>query len=159
MHEKPREALPQEIERKFKVKFLPENLDRKSGVIIEQGYLPDGRRFRRKGDKYYLTIKKGVGLVRSEIESEISQAEFDEIWPDTAGVRISKVRYKISLPEGLIAELDEFMGELSGHMVVEVEFPNIAVAQSFEPPEWFDEDVTEDETFGNIELAKHGWPK
>jgi adenylate cyclase len=159
MNESPREAVPQEIERKFKVKYLPKEIENMIGVSIDQGYLADGRRYRHKGDKYYLTIKRGTGLVREEFEEEITEAEFNSVWADTEGARLSKTRYKIKLSGDCVAELDIYSGDLEGRMVVEVEFADIDLAMTFEPPDWFGEDITEASGFSNIDLAKQGWPE
>ena len=38
-------------------------------------------RFRKSDEIYYKTIKKGSGLVRSEIEEQIDQTQYDEAKP------------------------------------------------------------------------------
>ena len=50
---------PMEIERKFTVKALPENLDSYPFHLIEQAYLNTDPvlRIRRQDDAYYLTYK------------------------------------------------------------------------------------------------------
>lgn len=50
---------PMEIERKFTVKALPENLDSYPFHLIEQAYLNTDPvlRIRRQDDEYYLTYK------------------------------------------------------------------------------------------------------
>lgn len=56
-----------EIERKFTVKKLPENLERYPSRLIEQGYLNTNPvvRVRRDENDYYLTYK-GKGLLARE---------------------------------------------------------------------------------------------
>ena len=56
-----------EIERKFLLKEVPENLDRYSFHTIEQAYLNTKPvvRIRREDDTYYLTYK-GSGLMTHE---------------------------------------------------------------------------------------------
>ena len=58
---------PMEIERKFTVKALPENLDSYPFHLIEQAYLNTDPvlRIRRQDDEYYLTYK-GKGLMARE---------------------------------------------------------------------------------------------
>ena len=68
-----------EIERKFitGTEFL-RDLDIKDVQVIEQYYtsLTPEVRYRRMGDKYYLTKKSEGGMVRSEEEKEISRRKF-----------------------------------------------------------------------------------
>ncbi|MCZ6527527.1 MAG: adenylate cyclase, partial [Candidatus Dadabacteria bacterium] len=69
--------MSQEIERKFLVKELPADLENYSHSAIIQGYLivTDNDievRLRKKGDKYFETVKAGSGLVRKESEKEIT---------------------------------------------------------------------------------------
>lgn len=159
MREASSENPPMEIERKFKVKSLPPGLEQYPKKEIIQGYLSSGARLRCKDGRFFETIKKGTGLVREEVEYEISADEFAANWLDTVGARIEKVRYEIELPGGFIAELDVYSGDLAGNMVVEVEFNDVQSAEKFEPPEWFGDDVTDNDSYGNVNLAKHGWPK
>ncbi|BBO86098.1 CYTH domain-containing protein [Desulfosarcina ovata] len=152
-----------EIERKFLVRHLPESLDNASGVSIRQGYLiisADGTelRIRQKGARFFQTIKMGEGLRRTEIEIEISQAQFEQLWPHTEGRRVSKTRYH--LPQGeYTAEVDRFAGALQGLLLVEVEFPSEGASRAFSPPEWFGTDVTEDKRYKNKHLAVNGIPR
>lgn len=149
-----------EIERKFLVPAMPEDVG--EGIPIEQGYLPldsddTELRVRRKGDKTVLTVKRGKGLERMEHEAEIPGDAFDALWGLTEGRRIEKTRYEIP-HGGAKIELDEYAGDLAGLLVAEVELPSREAAASFEPPEWFGEDVTEDGRYGNRSLAEHGRP-
>ena len=74
---------------------------------------------------------------------------------------VGKTRYRINLHKlmgndiykGLVAELDVFHGRHNGLMLVEVEFPNTKAANSFVPPDWFGEDVSEDPCYRNSFLA------
>ena len=67
----------QEIERKFLLRQLPDQLKRSRHSIIEQGYLatePAGRqvRLRKKGKTALLTFKVGRGAHREECEIRLS---------------------------------------------------------------------------------------
>ena len=151
-----------EIERKFLVKELPPELDRYPHTEITQGYTiitENGVevRIRKRGGRYYQTVKSGSGLVRNENESEISEEEFVEHWPDTKGKRIEKVRYEIKHDDVTI-ELDIYSGDLDGLAVAEVEFDSEEDSKLFIPPEWFDREVTHDERYKNSNLALHGKP-
>jgi CYTH domain-containing protein len=63
---------------------------------IQQGYLPGKARIRSKGKgkktKYFFTYKLPVDDMLFEIEKEITQHEFETLWPYTV-TRLDKVRY------------------------------------------------------------------
>lgn len=154
---------PVEIERKFVVQDLPENLDQYPHAEISQGYISiqeDGteERLRKKGDKYYRTVKSGSGEVRSEIETEISQEEFEALWPQTEGRRVEKVRYQIPEGGGVI-ELDVYGGLLAGLHTAEREFDSEEESRNYIPPQWIGRDVTKDKSFKNQSLALYGLPQ
>lgn len=161
--EKPQlEKGPKEIERKFLVKSLPENLEQYSSKEITQGYIAvseDGTeiRLRKKGDKHFQTVKSGGGKVRTEVEIEITKEQFDSLWGTTEGKRIEKIRYVIP-HEGAKIELDVYHGKLEGLTTVEVEFDSVEASDGFDPPEWFGREVTEDRKYKNQSLAIYGIP-
>ena len=144
-----------EIERKWLVTKLPD-LSKLQGEKIVQGYLavtPEGVevRLRRKGDKYFMTIKAGTGLQRGENEIELSRKQFKSLWP-AGGRRLEKVRYTFKW-RGKTIELDIYQKELTGLKVVEVEFKSQEQAEAFRPPKWFGKEVTGDEDYKNVNLA------
>lgn len=150
-----------EIERKWLVDKLPDLLNVKSYEII-QGYISisdngDEVRLRKKGDLYFQTVKSRGGLVRSEVEIELTKEQFDLLWPTTEGRRIVKTRYAIAY-NSLIIELDSYKENLEGLKVVEVEFNTIKEAKVFNVPTWFGIEVTEDEAYKNKNLAVKGFP-
>ncbi len=70
-----------EIERKFTVKALPENLDSYPFHLIEQAYLNTDPvlRIRRQDDEYYLTYK-GKGLMaREEYNLPLNQSSYEHL--------------------------------------------------------------------------------
>ena len=151
-----------EIERKFLVKELPPEIDRYPHSEIIQGYLmitDNGVevRVRKRAGRCTHTVKSGSGLVRKEAEKEITQAEFNESWPETQGKRVEKVRYDIE-HEDYMVELDIYSGDLEGLVVAEVEFDSEEESSHFDPPKWFGEEVTLDERYKNKNLALHGRP-
>jgi len=146
-----------EIERKFLVKWLPDDLKRRRHWIIEQGYLATesaGRqvRLRKTGKATSLTFKVGRGSHREEREVTLSPKQFAALWPGTAGRRLRKVRYEIPC-EGLLIEVDIYGGRHKGLVVAEVEFPNTASCGRFEPPSWFGREVTGEKRYSNVRLA------
>ncbi|MDF7801241.1 CYTH domain-containing protein [Pontiellaceae bacterium B1224] len=149
-----------EIERKFILKELPDSMGEEP-VAVLQGYItePDDSvevRLRQKGSTYILTCKTGQGMTREEQESEIGEDLFQQFWPLTVGRRVCKVRYKVALPNALMAEIDIFEDSLAGLKLCEVEFPDEASALAFVPPAWFGREVTEDPAYKNKQLAIHG---
>lgn len=143
-----------EIERKFLVKSLP-NLNNYQKYDISQGYISIEPvvRLRKQDSSYYLTKKSKGSLIREEIEVEISQEVYDILLSLIQTRIIEKTRYKIPLENGLIAELDIYHNDLASLYTVEVEFKTMEEAQSFIPPNWFGEDITEDNRFKNNNLA------
>jgi adenylate cyclase len=146
-----------EIERKFLLKQLPDQLKRWRHYIIDQGYLatePAGRqvRLRKKGKTASLTFKVGRGAHREEREIRLSRKQFAELWPGTAGRRLRKVRYDIPW-KNLLIEIDVYRGRHAGLVVAEVEFPNRMACRRFNPPAWFGREVTGEKRYSNVRLA------
>jgi len=155
--------ITKEFERKFLVRELPQNLADYQVTTIIQGYLAiceNGTevRIRKKGDRYYQTIKSGFGLEREEVEIEINRQQFEILWAMTKGKRVEKKRYKIQYFHSII-ELDIYSGILDGLVVAEIEFASLKQAVSFIPPSWFGQEVTEDERYKNRNLVQYGIPK
>ena len=92
-----------EIERKFLIRKLPDNLGQFPIQHVSQGYLVVGgdreERVRRislaRGEACFHTIKEGSGRKRLEHEREIDEQEFSRLWSKTQGRGIYKSRYKI----------------------------------------------------------------
>jgi len=154
----------EEIERKFLVKKIPDNLEQYRSEELIAGYFRDSSgdkiRIRQEGDKYFKVKKKGSGLVRKLPEGEppITKEEFDELWPKTEGWRLRKTRYFIPSNQGMI-QLDIFHDALEGHTNVEVEFDSEDLAPNFIPPDWFGKEVTGKKKYSSSSLAKNGLPK
>lgn len=153
---------PIEVERKLLVSALPD-LGKLEAVTVRQGYLTAAGdtvevRLRQAGHAFFMTLKSGEGLQRTEYEIPIEQSQFDVLWPATAGRRIEKVRHVGRLEDQWVFELDVFFGRLASLVLVEVEFPSIEAAWAFVPPPWFGRDVTDDKRFKNKTLATSGLP-
>lgn len=145
-----------EIERKFLVKDLPNNLDSYEKLHISQGYLNTNPvvRIRRSNDDYYLTYKGKGHMVREEYNLPLNAEAFEHMLPKIDGILIDKIRYLIPLDETHTAELDIFQGPLAPLRLVEVEFDTVEDALSFVPPEWFGEDVTNSKEYHNSHLSQ-----
>lgn len=146
-----------EIERKFLVRQLPEQLKRCRQYPIAQGYLATERpgrhvRLRKQGKSVSLTFKAGRGSAREEREIRLSAKQFAALWPATAGRRLRKQRYEI--PWGnLLIEIDVYRGAHAGLVVAEVEFPDSVTCRKFKPPRWFGREVTGEKRYSNVRLA------
>ena len=154
---------PYEIERAFIVNTPPEDYESYPHKHIEQGYYLDEAsgiviRLRRKGDRYYQTIKKGVGLVREEIEVELTEEQFKGVWPLTEGWRLAKVRYEIPSGPHTI-ELDIYEGPFEPLITAEVEFDSVEASRAFSPLPWMEQEVTDDIRYTNAQLAMNGLPE
>ena len=158
-----------EIERKFTIKELPENLADYDSKKIVQAYLCTDPviRIRRQDDEYFLTYK-GKGLMaREEYNLPLGADAFAHLLPKADGNIISKTRYLIPIesptfspdyvpltkPE-LTIELDVFDAPFAPLIMAEVEFPDEAMANAFQMPEWFLEDVTNDPAYHNSNMSK-----
>lgn len=150
-----------EIERKYLIHELPENLTDYPYKQIEQGYLCTSPvvRIRRSDDKYILTYKGSGLMVREEYNLPLTKEGYEHLRPKADGILITKKRYLIPLTDKLTIELDIFENELAPLMLAEVEFETKEDADRFVPPEWFGEDVTFSTDYHNSTLSRHGLKK
>lgn len=144
-----------EIERKYLVRTLPENLDAYPYHEIEQGYLCTDPvvRIRRQDDDYYLTYKSKGLMVREEYNLPLTAQSYAHLKTKIDGRLISKRRYLIPLAPYTI-ELDVFRSPEKDLVLAEVEFPSEEAALSFQAPDWFGEDVTNSSRYHNSNLSK-----
>lgn len=149
-----------EIERKYLIKTLPENLDQYPCRHIAQGYLNTDPvvRIRRSDDKYTLTYKGKGLLVREEYNLPLNAESFEHMKQKIDGILITKRRYLIPFAEKYTIELDVFEGELAPLVLAEVEFETEEEANTFTPPEWFGEDVTFSTEYHNSTLSQSSFP-
>lgn len=144
-----------EIERKFTLKQMPDNLDSYPSHHIEQAYLCTNPvvRIRKQDDQYILTYKGQGMMAREEHNLPLTKEAYYHLREKADGNIISKKRYKIPLPNNLTIELDIFAPPFSPLVMAEVEFPTEADAESFLPPDWFDKDVTYNKEYHNSYLS------
>lgn len=145
-----------EIERKYLIHTLPENLENYPHRIIEQGYLSTEPvvRIRRDNNEYILTYKSKGLMVREEYNLPLTKDSYMHLREKIDGRLIIKKRYLIPLANELTIELDIFGGDLAPLMLAEVEFPDETSANSFTPPKWFGEDVTFSGEYHNSRLSR-----
>ncbi|MCH5275661.1 MAG: CYTH domain-containing protein [Lachnospiraceae bacterium] len=158
-----------EIERKFTIKQLPENLELYPSHRIEQAYLNTDPvvRVRRQDDEYYMTYKGSGMMAREEYNLPLNEEAYLHLRSKADGNIISKTRYKIPLEhpqfaEGgpkppkdytLTIELDIFDAPFAPLVMAEVEFGSKIAAETFLPPDWFLEDVTYNAAYHNSYLS------
>lgn len=150
-----------EIERKFLVKVLPNDLNNYECVDVTQAYIstdPVIRLRNNNNEQFVLTLKSKGHLVREEIEFPLTKEQFLNLWPKIESNVVTKKRYLIPLESALTAELDVYGNSLEGLTTVEVEFSSEADAEDFCPPDWFGQDVTHDSRYKNSSLALYGIP-
>ncbi len=166
-----------EIERKFTIKKLPENLENFEKLEMEQAYLCTDPviRARKENETYYLTYKGKGLLAREEANLPLHQAAYNHLLPKADGLVIKKTRYIIpltnpvfdmillkkngveALPAGLNlkVELDVFHMP-TGLIMAEVEFPTIELANAYQMEDWFLADVTDNRSYHNSNISKGG---
>ena len=144
-----------EIERKYLLKKLPDNLDTYRHRHLEQGYLCTAPvvRIRKDDDRYELTYKSGGMMVRQEYNLLLTKDSYEHLKKKIDGPLISKKRYMIPYEKYMI-ELDVFENDLAPLVLAEVEFETEEEANTFTPPEWFGKDVTFSKAYHNSVLSQ-----
>ncbi|MDF2821716.1 MAG: adenylate cyclase [Clostridiales bacterium] len=158
-----------EIEKKFLVNKMPDNLSKYTCYEIEQGYLCTSPvvRIRKKNSDYILTYKSREFFKSTpklaipdnvsaceEVELPLTKESYEHLREKIDNNIITKRRYNIPLYGDYIAELDVFSGKLEGLIVVEVEFRDALQASIFVKPSWFGDDVSTIKQYGNASLSK-----
>ncbi len=150
-----------EIERKWLIKNVPEKVLKDIDPIrILQGYIAVHEdktevRVRQFGDAYWQTIKSPGHISRQEFELPISKELFEQLYKLTKGRQLIKQRYLVPFGE-LKIELDEYLEDLTGLWVAEVEFNSLEIANSFVAPDWFAEEISGVSKYKNFTLASKG---
>ena len=147
-----------EIERKFLVRDDSYKQMATHHERIMQGYIsqdPDRTvRVRLKGNEGYITFKNRPneqGWSRYEYEVKIARKDAEELITLCHAPIIDKIRHYIPMGD-VCFEVDEFMGENEGLVVAEVELTS--EQQTFTTPSFIGKEVTGDERYYNLILAK-----
>lgn len=155
-----------EIERKFTIKKLPENLEQYQKKEIEQAYLCSKPtiRIRKSNEDYILTYKSRLGMEKredataracEEVELPLTKKAYEHLKEKADGSVIAKTRYIIPIENNRKIELDVFQGYLEGLVFAEIEFESEEEAASYHMPDWFLEDVTFDHRYSNTVMARY----
>jgi len=153
-----------EIERKFLVcdNSWREAVDRSDqmaqGYLIGAQALRDGAarasvRARVAGDRAWLNIKEATpGLERAEFEYAIPVSDARVLLDTLCDGVLEKIRHHVHV-DGVLFEVDEFLGDNAGLIVAEVELP--AVDASFPRPSWLGREVSALLRYYNVNLIEH----
>ncbi len=156
-----------EIERRFLLSpILVERVLKAEGVEfekieIEQFYLSSSEdgvdRYRKEGNRFLHTQKVGFGLMREEVEKEISESQYYNTREEHRGNFIQKLRFIIKGESSKI-EIDQFRGSLKGLVILEAEFKSKQASTEFALPPFLDrfniKEVTRYREFTNGYLSK-----
>jgi CHAD domain-containing protein/CYTH domain-containing protein len=157
-----------EIERRFLLrpyplkKFLRAHDIAVKTARIEEFYLPleDGhamRYYRKQDDLFFMTVRRGHGLVREEEEREVDSETFFSQLESRRGNMIKKRRYTFEYGSSKY-DLDQFSGHLKGLVILEIVFEDEKRALDFVLPEVFTpllvSEVTDEERFSDLGLSK-----
>ena len=149
-----------EIERKYAVKYIPEDLKIIDIFDIEQAFIyKDAKtviRVRKiqnqksNNIEYIYTVKTKGDMESNqfsnvakvyEIESYMQEEEYNTLVKDKISNIIRKTRIVIPIENNLSIEMDVYKDYLEDLITAEVEFPNEDIANTFEKPEWLGEEI------------------
>lgn len=148
-----------ELEKTFLVKRLPSDLVNAVTCDLLDIYIPSNvmhpvLRIRKRNDKLSITKKIPIDNTYSEFTEEtiaLSDAEYLEL-SQLSGKRLHKKRYTYRFNKTNI-DLDVFLDELAGLVLVDFEFADVADKESFTAPDWCLCDVTREEFIAGGWLA------
>ncbi|OOG62250.1 CYTH domain protein [Rhodanobacter sp. B04] len=153
-----------EIERKFLLASDGWRAAIARSESIAQGYLVgaqalrDGNarasvRARLAGEQAWLNIKAATpGIARAEFEYAIPVADARVLLATLCDGVLEKVRHHVRV-DGVLFEIDEFLGDNAGLIVAEVELP--AVDAAFPRPPWLGREVSALMRYYNVNLIAH----
>lgn len=156
--------MEKEIERKYRVKKLPDDLDNYEHITIEQSYLNKGgapirlRKFINQQNITTYIFSKKSRISENSLECiehniELPENLYNEFLKAKEGKTINKTRYKIPLLDGLHIDLDIFHGFFEGVCIAEIEFNSMEQATSYNIPNWISSEITDFEKLTNGYMA------
>jgi adenylate cyclase len=147
--------MAKEIERKFLLKAgtsipIPDEFAK---MKIKQAYIftEMGKHLRVRiiNKKAILCLKFTEDFIRDEFEYEIPLADAKVMY-EKSDLTIEKNRLSFD-SDGVHYDVDSYV---NGFVFVEVEFESIKDMNNWVPPSWIGEEITGDEKYSNISLAK-----
>lgn len=157
-----------EIERKFLVTGDGWRVAAHDVIPMAQGYINDmgaldrgdqkvSVRIRIEGDGAALNLKsRTLGRSRQEFDYPIPVADARDLLALCVGGIVEKRRHLVN-HDGLLWEVDEFLGDNAGLVVAEVELDH--ADQEVTLPDWAGEDVTDQARYYNVALASHPYTR
>lgn len=151
-----REAMPEEIERKFLVRGDGWRAEATGSSQLRQAYLARTGTLTARvritdGQTARITIKSaGLGLTRQEFEYDIPLEDAQALMRLAQGRPVEKRRYTVPA-DGGTWEIDVFEGAHAGLVLAEIELPGEDA--EVERPDWLGEEVTGDPRYYNATLA------
>lgn len=150
-----------EIEKKYVIEKIPIDLEMEDTKEIHQTYLAVGieeirvrKILKDEKESHTMTIKKGSGLTREEIEYPITKETYSQLLEGSSRRPLIKTRSKVRLGE-LVFDLDVYKNTNDPELkTIEIEFDSEEEAHRFIQPVWFGKDVTEDKGYKNQNLWK-----
>lgn len=164
-----------EIERKYAVKSIPDDIEFEKMENIEQVFIyrdentiirirkieskiKDGKKsldyiytVKTKGDIQY-DDSYNIGK-KYEIESNITKEYYEELLPKKISNKITKTRLVVPIQNKLKVEIDIYYDYLDGLLTAEVEFPNEEEANKFDKTNWLGKEIGYKE-LSNRQLAE-----
>ncbi len=141
-----------ELERTYLLKYLPEGcLDSPHKLVVDTYYPLESKhpvlRLRQSSEKFELTKKTPVegqnASAHTEETIKLSSEEAAAL-RQLSGKVVSKIRYYYPY-KGRTADVDIFQGDLSGLILVDLEFDDAGSLETFLMPDFCLADVTEEE--------------
>lgn len=170
--------MKQEIERKFEVKNMPDDLIIEDILDIEQAFIYKDlntiirirkirKRYADNEINYIYTLKTKGDIQydnnynvakKYEIENEIQQEEYEELIKRKISNIINKTRVIIPVEKKKV-ELDIYYDYFEGLLTAEVEFSNEEEAKNFNKPDWLGEELGYKELSNRklAEMTKEEW--
>ena len=119
-------------------------------------------RYRQMDNRYFKTIKHGIGVSRDEEEVEISEKKFQKNLEGRIKDPVEKNRYMFDF-EGKEYSIDVFKKDLKGLYILEIEFQSMKAFKEFKLPSvlkaYVIKAVSFDEAFKNKSMVLHGSPQ
>ena len=140
-----------ERERTFLAKELPQEIKTTEPTRIVDIYIPDTPahshlRLRQNGKTYEITKKTSVaaGDASEHIEQTIPLTEEEfAVLSRCSAKRVAKDRYRVVI-DGILAEIDVFIEDLAGLVLIDFEFDTEDEKDNFIPPSIALADVTQE---------------
>jgi len=140
-----------EIEKRYLVKDVPEDLDEYPSEILEDNYIPPTSRhpiirIRRIGNKYFITKKKLLREDSKNFAKEetiiLDKDEYNYL-KDIPGKKLRKKRYQYKW-NGRDCEVDVYEDDLKGLVIMDFEFDSEEEMIDFKKPDFCIEIIDEE---------------